>query len=68
MKKRLSMIAVLASLLLLPPLRAEAIGYGQGKECDAQNRPAGAVSFQDEFGQYQGEHQIQEHDGRKCEC
>lgn len=52
MKKRSSMIAMLASLLLLPSLRAEAIGYGQGKECDAQNRPTGAVSFQDEFRQY----------------
>lgn len=52
MKIRLFLCAILSTALLLPNLHAEAIGYGQGKECDAQNCPIGASEFQTSFGQY----------------
>ena len=49
MKKRLSLIPALMLILSMPQLHAEAIGYGQGTERDAQNRPVGAVCFQEEY-------------------
>ncbi len=52
MKIRLFLSAILSAALLLPSIYADAIGYGQGKECDAQNRPIGATAFQTSFGQY----------------
>ncbi len=51
MKKLLSAVLSLTVMLAMPPLHAGAIGYGQGKERDAQNRPTGAVAFQDEFAE-----------------
>lgn len=33
-------------------LDSNAIGYGQGVECDENNRPTGAVQFNDEYIQY----------------
>ena len=43
---------MLAVMLLCTPLHAAAVGYGQGTERDAENRPAGAVQFQAEYGKY----------------
>ena len=51
--KRLPVLAgMLAVMLLCTPLHAAAVGYGQGTERDAENRPAGAVQFQAEYGKY----------------
>ena len=41
--------ALMISGLAVP---VSAIGYGQGKICDAQNRPVGAVEFEAQYGQY----------------
>ena len=49
MKRAKQMLSVLAALSLLTGIPAAAEGYGQGRERDAQNRPAGAVSFQAEY-------------------
>lgn len=38
----------IAVAMLMQGLQAFAVGYGQGKCCDAQNRPVDAVSFQSE--------------------
>ena len=50
--KRITLCTALAAALLLTGFPAGAAGYGQGRETDAQNRPTGAVSFQDAYGQY----------------
>lgn len=50
MKKLLSALLALTVSVSLPQFHAAAIGYGQGKEFDTLNRPAGAVSFQEEYG------------------
>lgn len=39
--------ALLAAALMTAS--ASALGYGQGKECDAQNRPTGALQFQADY-------------------
>ena len=50
MKKRFSaLLAALAAVLTVPCLHADAVGYGQGKERDAQNRPVGAAEFQAQY-------------------
>lgn len=54
MKKRNTVCCMLLSLCMLPqmiPLRANAQGYGQGTARDAENRPVGAVQFQEEYGE-----------------
>lgn len=43
------MLALLAAVRMLPAQSAAAIGYGQGTERDAQNRPTGALAFQEQF-------------------
>ena len=40
------------SLLLASGFSASAEGYGQGRLRDAQNRPTGAIAFQEEYGEY----------------
>ena len=49
MKHLLQMISVLTVLMLCPVLSADAAGYGQGKERDAQNCPVGARMFQEQY-------------------
>ncbi|MBQ9906878.1 MAG: polysaccharide deacetylase family protein [Oscillospiraceae bacterium] len=50
--KKITLCAAFAAALLLSGFPAAAAGYGQGRETDAQNRPTGAVSFQEAYGQY----------------
>ena len=55
MKKQKSVCCLLLSLCMLPqliPLTAHAEGYGQGTARDAENRPVGAVQFQEEYAEY----------------
>lgn len=46
------------TVLLITPVSAEnnlsdeKIGYGQGRECDSENRPIGAINFNEEYSQY----------------
>lgn len=42
-------IAALSLAVAFFPLRASAMGYGQGKERDSQNCPIGAAQFQEQF-------------------
>ena len=49
MKMIPALTGLLAALCMMSPLTASAIGYGQGKERDAQNRPVGAVQFQEAY-------------------
>ena len=51
MKKLLSAVLALTAFLSVTQIHTAAIGYGQGTERDAMNRPTGAVAFQDEFSQ-----------------
>lgn len=53
MKRFPFLAGLLAVMMLCSPLNAAAIGYGQGKARDAQNRPEGAVQFQEEYGRYE---------------
>lgn len=46
MKAWILTVCVMLSLCALP---VGAVGYGQGKACDAQNRPNDAVAFQEEY-------------------
>ena len=41
-----------AACMLMTPLSAYAEGYGQGRERDMQNRPSGAVAFQEEYAPF----------------
>lgn len=52
MKRILSLCCALPVLFGLPQISAFAAGYGQGTECDADNRPSGAVRFQEEYAEY----------------
>lgn len=52
MKKLASALCLLTALCVMPQLPVSAEGYGQGRECDAQNRPTGAVSFQEEYAEF----------------
>ena len=49
MKQLTALCCALALLCGMPSLHASATGYGQGKACDAQNRPLDAVSFQEQY-------------------
>ncbi|MCR5306116.1 MAG: polysaccharide deacetylase family protein [Oscillospiraceae bacterium] len=40
-----------ASVLCCAVFPASAAGYGQGKECDGQNRPVGAVQFRQQYAE-----------------
>lgn len=52
MKLFSSLLCFLSISCLLPAVSAAAVGYGQGTERDAQNRPTGAISFQEEYAGY----------------
>lgn len=49
MKRLAALCCILTVLLRMPGLHTAAIGYGQGKECDAQNCPLGASTFQAQY-------------------
>ena len=51
MKQLRRAISFAAALCMLIPLSVSADGYGQGKEKDEKNRPTGAVTFQDAYGE-----------------
>jgi peptidoglycan-N-acetylmuramic acid deacetylase len=54
-RRRFKAAAVTASIILLTQTVNEcvsAIGYGQGTSVDSENRPSGAVMFDEEFGKY----------------
>ena len=50
MKHFAAIACTLMMLCQIPVLHASAAGYGQGKDCDAQNRPLGACMFQEQYG------------------
>ncbi len=52
MKQLLSVLCCAALLCSMPVLPASAIGYGQGRQTDAKNRPTGALEFNAEYGDY----------------
>lgn len=52
MKRIPFVLAGLAAVCMLPAYSAAAAGYGQGTECDAANRPTGALSFQEEYAEF----------------
>ena len=49
MKRVKHIFPAAAALSLLTGMQVSAAGYGQGKERDALNRPAGAVTFQEQY-------------------
>ena len=49
MKRAKYLFPVLAAVSLLTGMQVSAEGYGQGRERDAMNRPAGAVTFQAQY-------------------
>ncbi|MBR4199743.1 MAG: polysaccharide deacetylase family protein [Oscillospiraceae bacterium] len=50
MKILRSLLCMLTAFCLLPAYSAAAVGYGQGTARDAQNRPTGALDFQENYG------------------
>lgn len=52
MKHLLSVLCCAALLYAVPVLPASAIGYGQGRQTDAMNRPTGALEFNAEYSEY----------------
>ena len=49
MKKLITAVCLLLACTVMPQIPAAAIGYGQGKAVDAENRPTGALEFQSEY-------------------
>lgn len=52
MKQTRFTLCLLAACAMFPPVSAFADGYGQGKERDKENRPTGAVAFQEEYAPF----------------
>ena len=52
--RRFSVSLVLSAVLSMSvcSIPAQAAGYGQGRQTDSQNRPTGALQFQQDFAQY----------------